>query len=270
MKSIKLIEKKTAHCMFEFVYFANPASTIDSKNIYRVRLRLGKELAKQLKDIKADYIVPVPDTSRSAAQAISEELGLPVREAIIKNRYMHRTFIMSGEGKRKKTAKQKYHFLRQLIRGKRLIVVDDSIVRGLTSQHIISQLREAGASEIHLAITCPPLRHPCFYGIDFPSVNELIAAKRRVKEVSEFLQVDSLTYLSNHGLRTAIGIDDLCDACISGHYPTKNGTRLRATLGESTTDQTEKAMTQFNSNPNSEPPEENNGKEIAEQFAGCD
>ena len=233
MKRLTIVtDKPTKHCMFEYVYFANPASVINSRSIYVSRLELGLELAKQLENkglTRKDFdsIVPVPDTSRIAAQSLSEALGLPVREAIIKNRYMQRTFIIGEYKKRDTVAAQKYLFLQQQIQGKRLLVVDDSIVRGFTSKRIVDRLFELGAKEVHLAISCPPIRYPCYYGVDFPNDQELIAHNRTVVEIKEFLGVTSLTYLDVDNLKRAIGSDTLCDACITGLYPTEFASSIR-------------------------------------------
>lgn len=225
----KLRSNDHAHCMFEYVYFANPCSIMENSLVYSVRLRLGENIAKRIKEAgwKFDYIVPVPDTSRPATQGLAEQLGVPVREAIIKNRYLQRTFIMKSKNERVKAAKRKYLYIPEYIKDKNLLVVDDSIVRGLTSKKIVQDLRELGAKTIYLAITCPPIRFPCYYGIDFPSDKELIAAGHTLKEIQEILGVDGIIYQKLEGLKQAIGLDDLCIACLSGSYPTPFAAELR-------------------------------------------
>ncbi|MFW9853354.1 MAG: amidophosphoribosyltransferase [Candidatus Thorarchaeota archaeon] len=226
---IQLSTKDHAYCMFEYVYFANPCSVIENKLVYDIRLQLGRELGYRIKndEIDIDYVVPVPDTSRPASQGLSEVLGIPVREAIIKNRYLHRTFIMKSKKERFDVAKRKYLYTQEYIEGKSILVVDDSIVRGLTSQKIVRDLRELGAKEIHFALTCPAIRFACYYGIDFPSDNELIASGNTLEEIRKILNVDSLYYQSIDSLKKSIGTSDLCIACLSGSYPTDFAQEIR-------------------------------------------
>jgi len=231
-----LLSRDHAHCMFEYVYFANPCSMIEGKLVYKVRLNLGRELAERIKQKgwKIDYIVPVPDTSRPATQGLAEVLNVPIREAIIKNRYLQRTFIMKSKNERIKAAKRKYLYISEYIKGKSLLIVDDSIVRGLTSQKIIHDLRNLGAKEIYCAITCPPIRFPCYYGIDFPTDEELIASGHTLEEIKKILDVDGIIYQKLEGLKRSIGLEDLCTACLTGVYPTPFAAeiRLRVLNGE--------------------------------------
>lgn len=242
--------KKTAHCMFEYVYFANASSVLDDRSVYQTRWRLGVELAKQeiLKVNPEEYIVvPVPDTSKPAADAYAHTLGLPVMEGLIRNRYVGRTFI---EGKdRKERIKEKFNINKSVLKDKKVILVDDSIVRGSTSNAIVEYLRKNGkAKEIHMRVSCPPIRSPCFYGIDMSTIGELIANRHSAKEdlqkegledvskevidkIAKEIGVDSLKYMTIEGLVKSIGLpkgkDELCLACITGKYPTKHGQELR-------------------------------------------
>ncbi|MCR4335209.1 MAG: amidophosphoribosyltransferase [archaeon] len=242
--------KKIAHCMFEYVYFANAASTIDGKSVYQVRWRLGQELAKQenLETTGDDWIVvPVPDTAKPIADAYAHALGLPVMEGLVRNRYVGRTFIETND--RMARIKEKFNLNKSVLKDKKVILVDDSIVRGSTSQAIVQYLKEKGmAKEIHMRVSCPPIRSPCFYGIDMSTIGELIANRNSTKEqinrigfedvdesviqnTAKEIKVDSLQYMSLNGLIKAInlenGKDDLCLACITGEYPTEWGTKLR-------------------------------------------
>ena len=229
IQSFQISSKDHAHCMFEYVYFANPCSIIEERLVYDVRLDLGKELGLRIreKNLDVDYIVPVPDTSRPASQGLSEVLDLPIREAIIKNRYLQRTFIMKSKQERTKVAKSKYLYTAEYIRNKNLLVVDDSIVRGLTSQKIVKDLRRLGANKIYFAVTCPAIRFACYYGIDFPTDEELIASGHTVEKIKEVLDVDGVFYQSIDSLKTAIGFTDLCTACLSGSYPTPYAQEIR-------------------------------------------
>ena len=225
----QLQQKDHAHCMFEFVYFAHPCSCIEKRLVYDVRLELGRELGYRIKEtmLDIDYIIPVPDTSKPASQALSEVLKVPVREAIIKNRYLQRTFIMKSKEERSSVAKRKYLYSPSYIKGKSILVVDDSIVRGLTSQKIIKDLRKIGAKNIYLAVTCPAIRFACYYGIDFPNDDELIASGYKIEEIKNILNVDELFYQNIESLKKSIGFSDLCTACLSGCYPTTYAQEIR-------------------------------------------
>src|SRR6185295_17675113 len=207
----KVLDNRTQrHCMFEWVYFASPESVIDGVPVYGARINLGKSLARLVKkEIKArglqpDIVVPVPETSRIAAIALSEELGIPYREVLIKNRYIKRTFILDSQEKRQKAVNLKLSPVRSEIEGKRVILVDDSIVRGTTSRKIVELVRQAGASKVYFVSTCPPIKHPCYYGIDFPLESELIASGRDLKAIEAELGVDAMIYQDIDGLKKSI------------------------------------------------------------------
>jgi len=205
--------------MFEWVYLARPESVINGVSVYKARLSLGKELAKKLRGIKADLIIPVPDTSRTAALSLSEELGIPYREGLIKNRYIGRTFIMSSAQERENAVRLKLNVVYSEISGKDIIVVDDSIVRGTTSKNIIRLLKSSGAGNVYFVATCPPLKYPCYYGIDFPSSSELIAFRKSEDEIKKEIRADLLFYQDLKSLFAVLG-KNICKACLDGNYPT--------------------------------------------------
>jgi len=211
------------HCMFELVYFSSPHSEYSGKSMYTLRFNLGIELAKQIQssDIATqyDYVVPVPDTSRAAAIAVAEHLQVPYREYLVKNAYVPRTFILSNNDKRLKALDMKFSLIGPEIGGKNILLVDDSVVRGNTSKRMITKLREAGAKRVGLASTCPPILYPCFYGIDFPDPTELVAHNRNLQEIADAIGVDDLFYLTQEGLKKALGTSDLCMACLDKNYP---------------------------------------------------
>ena len=220
-------EHTEKHCMFEFIYFANPVSNIDSRLVHSVRVELGKKIARQIMDSGEtwDVVVPVPDTSRIAAQAIAEEMNIPFVEAIIKNRYMHRTFIMENPGMRSEFASQKYLYIPELIEGKSVLVVDDSIVRGLTSKLIVRHLFDIGVKEVGFAVSSTRIRYRCYYGVDFSTRNDLVANDKYIEQICIWLDATKLYYLSNEDLRDCIGLP-ICDACITSDYPTPYGKKL--------------------------------------------
>jgi amidophosphoribosyltransferase len=214
-------QNRPTHCLFEWVYFARVESELDNLSVYDARFQLGKQLAKQIqaRGILPDVVIPVPETSRIAAIALAEALGVPCREGLIKNRYSNRTFILDSDKARQSALKLKLFPIPDEIRGKKVLVVDDSIVRGNTAKKIIQLVRDTGAAEIYLASTCPPITHPCFFGIDFPSQAELPASRMNEAELQEWLNVDALVYQSLEGLKTSLQHKNLCDACLTGHYP---------------------------------------------------
>lgn len=225
-QSVQLVPlEKNAQCLFEWVYFSSAESTLSGINVYRARLRLGEKLAGSasvlIKEgrINPDVVVPVPDTSRPAAIALAEALGLPFRELLIKNRYVQRSFILPSQKKRENAVRMKLTVVEEEIRGKRVLLVDDSIVRGTTSRRLIAMLREAGASEVYLASTCPPITDPCFFGIDFPQREELIAANQTPSEMALMLGADAVFYQELPDLREALGDLPLCEGCLTGKYP---------------------------------------------------
>jgi amidophosphoribosyltransferase len=219
--------KETAHCMFEYVYFSRPDSILDGKSVYDVRVNLGRNLAKTY-ETDADVIVPIPDTSRPAAEGISRETGIPVAEGLIKNRYVHRTFIMPSQEMRDNAVNVKMNPIRSVLKDKHIVIVDDSIVRGTTSKKIINLVRKAGPKKIDFWITCPPIISPCFYGIDIATHGELIAANNTVPEIEKIIDVDKLCYQTIDGLINAIGFKrcDLCMACLTGKYRTPIAQRI--------------------------------------------
>ncbi|MFH1448774.1 MAG: amidophosphoribosyltransferase [Candidatus Micrarchaeota archaeon] len=224
---VLLKRAKHAHCMFEYVYFSRPDSILDKRSVYNVRFRLGQILA-QNDSVKADVVVPVPDTSRPAASGYSYQSGIPVAEGLIKNRYVARTFIMPDQTKRSLAVRLKLNALRSILYEKRVVLIDDSIVRGTTLKPIIGLLKSVGTKEIHVRITCPPITSPCFYGINIPTYEELSAYKHSVEEIRKEAGCDSLVYMDTKGLLRAIGMpkSKLCIGCISDKYPTREGNVL--------------------------------------------
>ncbi|WP_409199340.1 amidophosphoribosyltransferase [Methanobrevibacter sp. DSM 116169] len=213
---------KKSHCMFEYVYFARPDSTIDGKNVYQTRVNMGKALFDEF-PIDADLVVPVPDSSIPAAIGYSRASGIPYGEGLIKNRYVGRTFIMPTQEERELAVKLKINPMKEVLKDKRIVLIDDSIVRGTTSESLIQVVKEAGPKEIHFLVACPPVIAPCYYGVAMASKNELIAANNTTEEIKEKLGVNSLHYISEDALIKSIGIDknDLCLGCINEEYPTE-------------------------------------------------
>jgi amidophosphoribosyltransferase len=211
---------KPTPCIFEYVYFARPDSNVFTKNVYRIRKEMGKELAKEA-PIGADFVVPVPDSGVTAALGYSEESGIPMELGLIRNHYVGRTFIEPKQSIRDFGVKIKHNANRDLLEGKRIIVVDDSIVRGTTTRKLIAMLRGAGASEVHVRITAPPTVGSCYYGIDTPTQDQLIAHRMSTAEIAKFIDADSLSYLSLEGLYRAVdsNVGSFCDACFTREYP---------------------------------------------------
>jgi amidophosphoribosyltransferase len=210
-----------AMCVFEFIYFARPDSILKNCELEEARLRMGRELAKE-QPVEADMVIGLPDSGTPAAIGYAEESGITYREGLVKSRYINRTFIEPDQSLREAGVMLKLNPLRRSLRGKRIIAVDDSIVRGTTSRRIIEVLRRAGAREVHIRVSSPPMRFPCFMGVDIGSTKQLVAANRSVEEVRRFIGADSLAYLSIPGLMRAVGhgtIDEFCRACFDGAYP---------------------------------------------------
>ncbi len=207
-------------CIFEQVYFARPDSEIFGINVYQARKRMGEILAEEAK-IDADFVMPFPDSGNYAALGYSQASGIPLEMGVIRNHYVGRTFIQPTQSMRDFNVKVKLNPVRSFLRGKRLIIVEDSIIRGTTGKSRVRALREAGAKEVHMVVSCPPTRHACYYGIDFPSAGQLIANNKSVEEIAAYLGLDSLHYLSLEGLVRATGMtaDDFCLACFDGRYP---------------------------------------------------
>lgn len=213
---------KIAQCIFEHVYFARPDSIVFGESVARVRIRLGEALAKE-HPVEADLVTPVPDSGNFAALGFSKASGIPFEFGYTRNHYIGRTFILPEQGSREFKVRIKLNPIREIVEGKRVVIVDDSIVRGNTSRSRVNELRKAGAKEVHLRISCPPHKYGCFYGIDFPSRGELIANKLSMAEIEKYLGVDSLGYLSEEGMLSAVEAhpnDHFCRACFSGEYPT--------------------------------------------------
>jgi amidophosphoribosyltransferase len=206
-------------CIFEHIYFARPDSNVFGQSVHEVRACLGRRLAQE-HPVEADIVIPVPDSGASAALGYSQQSGIPLDYGFIRNHYIGRTFIMPTQGQRSDSADLKLAVVPSVVRGKRVVVVDDSLIRGTTSRRRIAALREAGAAEVHVRISCPPTRHPCFFGIDFPSRDELIAAERDVDAIRSFIGADTLGYVSLNGLLSAVDHpNDFCTGCFTGKYP---------------------------------------------------
>lgn len=217
-QAIKPVEP-SAQCVFEFVYFARPDHTWNDRSVHQVRQRLGEELAKEM-DVDADVVIPVPDSSIPAAIGFSGLSGIPFNDGFIKNRYIGRTFIEPTDSLRKKGVALKFNVIQENVLDKKILMIDDSIVRGTTMGPMIKLLRNAGAKEVHVAITCPPVAHPCFMGVDMGSYENLIAHQRSVEEIRNKVGADSLHYLSLDGMMRAVGQPDgYCQACFTGKYP---------------------------------------------------
>ena len=208
-------------CVFEFIYFARPDSVIGGRSVYEARYEMGRRLARE-HPVAADVVIGVPDSATAAAAGYAEEAGLPFREGLIKNRYIGRTFIQPHQSQREGAVALKFNALPSVLAGKRTVVVDDSIVRGTTTPPIVNLIRRAGAREVHLRITAPPMTDPCYLGIDVARKSELIAARLSVPEIAEAVGADSLGYLSLPGLERAVGMEGgLCSGCFTGRYPVR-------------------------------------------------
>ena len=211
-----------AHCIFEFVYFARPDSIMDGESIYLARVNMGRILARETKDIKADIVISVPDSGTPAAIGYGLEKGIPFLEGLTKNKYIGRTFIQPTQKQRLNAVRLKLNANRSLVAGKSVVMVDDSIVRGTTSGKIVQLLRDAGAKQVHVCISSPPVMNSCYYGIDTSERKELIAATKTEKEICEYIKADSLHYISMEGLRSSLSVldpDDMCYACFNAKYP---------------------------------------------------
>src|SRR5688572_25739160 len=213
--------KPAAVCTFEHVYFSRPDSTIYGRSVNESRHKMGKQLAVE-HPVDADIVVPVPDSGVAAAIGYSSQSGIPFRQAIIRNHYVGRTFIEPSQSIRSFGVRLKLNPIKDLINGRRVILVDDSIIRGTTSKKIVQMVREAGATEVHMRVSCPPTTHSCFYGVDTPHQQDLIASQMSVDEVRDYIDADSLGYLSLEGMLEAINIEASasCTACWTGKYPT--------------------------------------------------
>lgn len=216
------VDKKKALCVFEYIYFARPDSVIDGQDVYQARLAMGRELARETQ-YEADLVISVPDSGTTAAIGYAQESGIPYDQGLIKNRYMGRTFIQPDQEQRKLAVRMKLNAVKSVVKGKRIVMIDDSIVRGTTSGIIANMLREAGAKEVYMCVCAPPIEYPCFYGIDTSVRKELIAATHSLEEIRQFIGVEKLHYLSIDGLCRAVeGIPKchMCLACFNNAYPT--------------------------------------------------
>jgi amidophosphoribosyltransferase len=215
-----ILTTRRAHCVFEHIYFSRPDSRLEGRVVQRARGRMGEILWREA-PVEADLVISVPDSGNPAASGFARASGIPQDDGLIKNRYVARTFIQPGQELRKRGLRMKFNPLPEIVSGKRVVVVDDSIVRGNTTRQIVAMLRDAGAREIHLRISAPPIRHPCHYGIDMSTREEMIAHERTVEEIATELGADSLAYLSLEGVYEAIGVPASahCDACFTGNYP---------------------------------------------------
>jgi len=220
IKSEMIFEPTPKQCIFEYIYFARPDSNVFGKNVYSVRKQMGRELAREL-PVDADMVVPVPDSGVAAALGYAQESGIPFEMAIMRNHYVGRTFIEPTQEIRDLKVKMKLSPIRHKIEGKKLVVIDDSIVRGTTSKRIVRMLKEAGAKEVHMRIASPATIGPCYYGVDTPTKDELIAAKQSVEEIAKYIEADSLAYLSIDSIVKAVKDkkENYCFACFDDNYP---------------------------------------------------
>lgn len=221
MRSYKpFAEASPAHCIFEHVYFARPDSYVFGQSVNEVRTELGRELAREAA-VDADVVVPIPDSGVCAALGYAEESGVPFKMGLIRNHYVGRTFINPQQAIRHFKVKVKLNPVKSILEGKRVLLIDDSIIRGTTSQKIVRMIRAAGASEVHMRISCPPTISPCYYGIDTPRRSELIASSNSVEDIREYLNADSLSYLSLEGMLSSVGMRarTYCTSCFTGKYP---------------------------------------------------
>jgi amidophosphoribosyltransferase len=212
--------ERRAFCIFEYVYFARPDSTIANRNVYKVRVEMGRQLAREF-PIDADLVIPVPDSGNSAALGYAMESGIPYEMAFVRNHYIGRSFLQPTQLIRDFNVRVKLNLIRELVKDQRVIIVDDSIVRGTTCKARVNNLKEAGAKEVHVLVSCPPHKNPCVYGIDFPDRSKLMANNYSLDEIRQYLSADSLGYLSQDGMVAATGLPkkSFCMACYDGHYP---------------------------------------------------
>jgi amidophosphoribosyltransferase len=234
MKSVKAFPKaRHAFCIFEYIYFARPDSNIFGKNVYLTRKRLGRQLAQEY-PVDCDLVMPIPDSGSYAALGFAEQSGIPLELSLIRNHYIGRTFIQPSQDVRDFRVRVKLNPIKDVLKDKRIVIIEDSIVRGTTSRIRVKTLREAGAKQVHMRVSCPPLKFPCYYGIDFPSKKELIASEHSVEWIRDFMNLDSLAYLSLEGMLEAMLLskDEFCTACFTGAYPVKPMKRLSKNILE--------------------------------------
>jgi amidophosphoribosyltransferase len=224
LQSMHRIEpERLAHCIFEYIYFSRPDSRIFGANVDKIRRRLGRTLAREAPAPTADIVISVPDSSNTAALGYAQESGIQHEIGLIRNHYVGRSFIRPEQDMRDLTVKLKYNTVRGVLEGKEVVIVDDSIVRGTTMRNLVRLLRGADVSKVHVRVSSPPIRHSCYFGLDFPTREELIAGSSSTGEIANFLGVDSLAYLSLEGLLGSMdqAPEHFCNACFSGDYPVK-------------------------------------------------
>jgi len=227
-------QARRAFCIFEYVYFSRPDSNLAGRNVYEVRVEMGRQLAREFPR-EADLVIPVPDSGLCAALGYSQQSGIPFEMAFVRNHYVGRSFLQPSQLIRDFNVRVKLNLITDLVRGKRVIIVDDSIVRGTTCKTRVHNLKEAGAREVHVMVSCPPHMNPCVYGIDFPDRTKLMAANHSLEEIQRYLKADSLAYLSEAGMVKATGLpaSSFCMACYNGDYPVKFDARLDKLIIES-------------------------------------
>ncbi len=225
--------ERRAFCVFEYIYFARPDSTIANRNVYKTRVEMGRQLAREFPR-EADVVVPVPDSGNCAALGYSLESGLPFEMAFVRNHYVGRSFLQPSQLIRDFNVRVKLNLIPELVKGKRVIVIDDSIVRGTTCKARVTQLKEAGATAVHVLVSCPPHMNPCVYGIDFPDRSKLMAANYSLDEIRKYISADSLAYLTHDGLVKATGLpkEGFCMACFDGNYPVPYDLKLEKDIME--------------------------------------
>ncbi len=224
---------RCAFCIFEYIYFARPDSDIFGNNVYLARRRLGEQLGREF-PVPADIVMPIPDSGTCAALGFSQVSGIPFEMGMVRNHYIGRTFIQPSQLVRDFRVKVKLNPVKKVLSGKRIALIEDSIVRGTTSRARVKTVREAGATEVHMRVSCPPLRFPCFYGIDFPTKKELVAGKHDIEWIRDFIGADSLEYLSLEGMLKSMPIpkENFCTACFTGKYPIKHACHLSKNILE--------------------------------------
>lgn len=220
----QITTEKAKPCMFEWVYFSSPESVVNKNSVYQTRLKLGEALGEKLKqqfsdEDKPEMVVPIPETSRIAAISLSEKLGIPYREVLIKNRYIQRSFILNKQEERENAVRAKLGPVKAELKDKNVLLIDDSIVRGTTSKNIIKLARSAGARKVYFGVTCAPIRFPCYFGIDFPNSEELVAGNKDLETIAKALGADGVIYLETEDIKKSVGLPDLCLACLNGDYP---------------------------------------------------
>ena len=219
MESVKAFAAPHQHCVFEYIYFSRPDSKVFGHSVYLVRKALGKKMAQE-SSVEADFVMPVPDSGNVAAMGFGEEAGIKFEQAMVRNHYIGRTFIQPSQFIRDFRVRVKLNPISDIIKDKRAIVVDDSIVRGTTSKARVRAIRQSGAKEVHMRISCPEIKYPCFYGVDFPTSEELISYRHTVEEITEYIDADSLAFMTKEGMLEAMPIDgeNFCTACFDGNY----------------------------------------------------